>query len=55
MARIIDGKAQNMVGDKVRKLRIVHSAEPNGSQCGRQRQPCGAQRQRECYAVLSGR
>ena len=33
----------------------MHSAEPNGSQCGRQRQPCGAQRQRECYAVLSGR
>lgn len=23
MARIIDGKAQNMVGDKVRKLRIA--------------------------------
>lgn len=23
MARIIDGKAQNMVGDKVRKLRIT--------------------------------
>ena len=40
----------------------VHSAEPNGSQCGAQRQSCGAQRQRNgmrpraaAGAVASGR
>ena len=25
---------------------FLHSAEPNGSRCGHQRQSCGAQRQR---------